>query len=208
MERKTMRKTELKNEIERVIDELMNYKLSEMLLQSVNEAQTDIDGDEKVDILREDLNLLNSWLDEFKKDDTAEKVEKADTKKALDKKAAEKAEKAAFKWLACDGYKLLTAKKSAFEDVTKNSIIAYRMDKIVIENLKKRGFEYSDNMDFAQAEFTNGLDYCKVIEKTAEYIEVESIKNSGAKFRIWIENFKKCIDNTNVAFRVCEKITA
>ena len=203
-----MKKEELKREIEKAIDELMNYKLSEMLLQSVNEAQADIDGNEKADILKEDLNLLNSWLGELKKDDTAEKVKKADTKKALDKKAAEKAEKAAFKWLACDGYKLLTAQKSAFEDVTKNSIIAYRMDKIVIENLKKRGFEYSDNMDFAQAEFTNGLDYCKVIEKTSEYIEVESIKNSGAKFRIWIENFKKCIDNTNVAFRVCEKITA
>ena len=203
-----MRKTEIKKELEKVIDELMNYKLSEMLLQSVNESQSDIDNNEKADILKEDLNLLNSWLVELKKDDTAEKVEKADTKKALDKKAAEKAEKAAFKWLACDGYKLLTVKKSAFEDVTKNSIIAYRMDKIVVENLKKRGFEYSDNMDFAQAEFINGIDYCKVIEKTAEYIEVESIKNSGAKFRIWIENFNKCIDNTNVAFRVCEKITA
>lgn len=203
-----MKKEELKREIEKVIDELMEYKLSEMLLQSVNEAQSDIDNNEKADILKEDLNLLNSWLVELKKDDTAEKVEKADTKKALDKKAAEKAEKAAFKWLPLDGYKLLTAQKSAFKDVTKNSIIAYRMDKIVVENLKKRGFEYSDNMDFAQAEFTNGLDYCKVIEKTAEYIDVESIKNSGAKFRIWIENFKKCIDNTNVAFRVCEKITA
>ena len=201
-----MKKEELKREIEKAIDELMEYKLSEMLLQSVNEAQADIDGNEKADILKEDLNLLNSWLVELKKDDTAEKVKKADTKKALDKKAAEKAEKAAFKWLSCDGYKLISVKKSAFEDVTKNSIIAYRMDKIVIENLKKRGFEYSDNMDFAQAEFINGLDYCKVIEKTAEYIEVESIKNSGAKFRIWIENFKKCIDNTNVAFRICEKI--
>lgn len=203
-----MKKEELKREIEKAIDELMNYKLSEMLLQSVNEAQADIDGNEKADILKEDLNLLNSWLGELKKDNTAEKVEKADTKKALNKKAAEKAEKAAFKWLSCDGYKLLSVKNSAFEDVTKNSIIAYRMDKIVVENLKKRGFEYSDNMDFAQAEFTNGIDYCKVIEKTAEYIEAESIKNSGAKFRIWIENFKKCIDNTNVAFRVCEKITA
>lgn len=203
-----MRKTEIKKELEKVIDELMNYKLSEMLLQSVNESQSDIDNNEKADILKEDLNLLNSWLVELKKDDTAEKVEKADTKKALDKKAAEKAEKAPFKWLSCDGYKLISVKNSAFENVNKNSVIAYRMDKIVIENLKKRGFEYSDNMDFAQAEFINGLDYCKVIEKTAEYIEVESIKNSGAKFRIWIENFKKCIDNTNVAFRVCEKITA
>lgn len=203
-----MRKTEIKKELEKVIDELMNYKLSEMLLQSVNESQSDIDNNEKADILKEDLNLLNSWLVELKKDDTAEKVEKADTKKALDKKAAEKAKKAPFKWLSCDGYKLISVKNSAFENVNKNSVIAYRMDKIVIENLKKRGFEYSDNMDFAQAEFINGLDYCKVIEKTAEYIEVESIKNSGAKFRIWIENFKKCIDNTNVAFRVCEKITA
>ena len=201
-----MKKTEIKKELEKVIDELMNYKLSEMLLQSVNEAQADIDNDEKADILREDLNLLSAWLDEFKNSEKAEKVKKADTKKALDKKAAEKAEKAAFKWLACDGYKILTAKKSALKDVTKNSIIAYRMDKIVIKNLKKRGIEYSDNMDFAQADFTNGIDYCKVIKKTAEYIDVESIKNSGATFRIWAENFKKCIDNTNVAFRVCEKI--
>ena len=201
-----MKKTEIKKELEKVIDELMNYKLSEMLLQSVNEAQADIDNDEKADILREDLNLLSAWLDEFKNSEKAEKVKKADTKKALDKKAAEKAEKAAFKWLACDGYKILTAKKSALKDVTKNSIIAYRMDKIVIKNLKKRGIEYSDSMDFAQADFTNGIDYCKVIKKTAEYIDVESIKNSGATFRIWAENFKKCIDNTNVAFRVCEKI--
>lgn len=201
-----MKKTEIKKELERVIDELMEYKLSEMLLQSVNEAQADIDGNEKADILAEDLSLLSAWLDEFKNSEKTEKVKKADTKKALDKKAAEKAEKAPFKWLSCDGYKLISVKKSAFENVTKNSIIAYRMDKIVIENLKKRGFEYSDNMDFAQAEFINGIDYCKVIEKTAEYIEAESIKNSGAKFRIWIENFKKCIDNTNVSFRVCEKI--
>lgn len=201
-----MKKEELKKEIEKVIDELMNYKLPEMLLQLVNEAQTDIDKNEKVDILREDLNLLNSWLDELKKDNTAEKVEKADTKKALDKKAAEKAENAAFKWLSLDGYKLISVKNSAFENVNKNSIIAYRMDKTVIENLKKRKIEYSDVMDFAQAEFANGIDYCKVIKKTAEYIDVESIKNSGATFRIWIENFKKCIDNTNVAFRICEKL--
>lgn len=201
-----MKKTEIKKELERVIDELMNYKLSEMLLQSVNEAQNDIDGNEKADILAEDLNLLTAWLEEFKNSEKSEKVAKTETKKALEKKAAEKAKNAAFKWLSCDGYKLISVKNSAFENVNKNSIIAYRMDKIVIENLKKRGFEYSDNMDFAQAEFINSIDYCKVIEKTAEYIEVESIKNSGAKFRIWIENFKKCIDNTNVAFRVCEKI--
>lgn len=201
-----MKKTEIKKELERVIDELMNYKLSEMLLQSVNESQSDIDNDEKADILKEDLNLLTAWLEEFKNSEKSEKVAKTETKKALEKKAAEKAKNAAFKWLSCDGYKLISVKKSAFENVTKNSIIAYRMDKIVIENLKKRGFEYSDNMDFAQAEFINGIDYCKVIEKTAEYIEAESIKNSGAKFRIWIENFKKCIDNTNVSFRVCEKI--
>ena len=201
-----MKKTEIKKELEKVIDELMNYKLSEMLLQSVNEAQADIDNDEKADILAEDLNLLSAWLDEFKNSEKAEKAEKADTKKALEKKAAEKAEKSAFKWLSCDGYKLLAAKKSAFEDVTKNSIIAYRMDKTVIENLKKRKIEYSDAMNFDKAIFENGIDYCKVIKKTAEYIDVESIKNSGATFRIWIENFKKCIDNTNVAFRVCEKI--
>ena len=199
-----MKKEEIKKELEKVINELMNYKLSEMLLQSVNEAQTDIDNNEKTDILKEDLNLLTAWLDEFKNSEKVEKVEKSETKKALDKKAAEK--KPAFKWLALDGYKLLTAKNSTFEDVTKNSIIAYRMDKTVIENLKKRGFEYSDIMNFEQAEFTNGLDYCKVIEKTAEFIDVESIKNSGATFRLWVENFKKCIDNTNVAFRVCEKL--
>lgn len=201
-----MRKEEIKRELENVIDELMNYKLSEMLLQSVNESQSDIDNDEKTDILKEDLNLLTAWLDEFKNSEKPEKVEKSETKKALVKKAAEK--KPAFKWLALDGYKLITAKKSAFENVTKNSIIAYRMDKTVIENLKKRNIEYSDNMDFAQAEFINGLDYCKVVKKTAEYIDVESLKNSGATFRIWRENFEKCIDNTNVAFRVCEKITA
>ena len=36
-------------------------------------------------ILTDELNLLSGWLSEFKKDDTTEKVEKADTKKALDK---------------------------------------------------------------------------------------------------------------------------
>ena len=203
-----MKKEEIKKELEKVIDELMNYKLSEMLLQSVNESQSDIDNDEKADILREDLNLLTAWLQEYQNSEKSEKVDKAETKKALENKAAEKAEKSAFKWLALDGYKFLAAKKSAFEDVTKNSIIAYRMDKIVIENLKKRKIEYSDAVPFNKAAFDNGIDYCKVIKKTAEYIDVESIKNSGAKFRIWIENFKKCIDNTNVAFRVCEKVTA
>ena len=201
-----MKKEEIKKELEKVIDELMNYKLSEMLLQSVNESQSDIDNDEKADILREDLNLLSAWLDEFKNGEKVEKVDKAETKKALENKAAEKAKNAAFKWLACDGYKLLTAKKSNFYDVTKNSIIAYRMDKIVIENLKKRNIDYSDAMDFDKATFENGIDYCKVIEKTAEYIDVESIKNAGATFRIWVENFEKCIDNTNVSFRICEKI--
>ena len=206
MEIKTMKKEEIKKELNRVIDELMDYKLTEMLLQSINETQADIDSNEKVDILKEDLNLLTAWLDEFKNDEHAKKVDKAETKKALDKKAAEKAEKAAFKWLPLDGYKLLTAKKSAFENVTKNSIIAYRMDKIVIENLKKREIEYSDAMTFDDATFDNGIDYCKVTKKTADFIDVESIKNSGATFRIWTENFKKCIDNTNVAFRICEKI--
>lgn len=199
-----MRKEELKRELETVIDELMNYKLSEMLLQSINETQNDIDSNEKSDILAEDLNLLSAWLDEFKNDEHAKKVDKTETKKALEKKALEK--KPAFKWLSLDGYKLLTAKNSTFEDVTKNSIIAYRMDKIVIENLKKRNIEYSDAMTFDDATFDNGVDYCKVIKKTAEYIDVESIKNSGATFRIWTENFKKCIDNTNVSFRICEKI--
>ena len=198
-----MRKEEIKKELNRVIDELMDYKLSEMLLQSINETQADIDSNEKMDILAEDLNLLSAWLDEFKNDEHAKKVDKAETRKALDKKATEK--KSAFKWLTLDGYKLLTAKNSSFENVTKNSIIAYRMDKIVIENLKKRNIEYADNMTFNDATFDNGIDYCKVTKKTAEYIDVESIKNSGATFRIWSENFKKCIDNTNVSFRICEK---
>ena len=203
-----MKKTELKAKIEQVIDELMNYKLSEMLLQTVNETQADIDNNERADILREDFNLLNSWLQEFKHDTTAKKVDKADTKKALDKKATETAEKSAFKWLPLDGYKLLTAKNSAFETVDKSSIIAYRMDKTVIENLKKRNIEYSDAVDFSNAIFSNGIDYCKIIKKTAEYIDVESIRNAGATFRLWIEDFKKCIDGSNVAFRVCEKIIA
>lgn len=201
-----MKKTEIKKELEKVIDELMEYKLTEMLLQSVNEAQNDIDSNEKADILAEDLNLLGAWLDEFKNGEKVEKVEKADTKKALAKKAAEKAEKAAFKWLALDGYKILSVKNSALENVNKDSVIAYRMDKTVIENLKKREIEYSDAMTFNDATFENGIDYCKVIKKTANYIDVESIKNSGATFRIWVENFEKCIDNTNVSFRVCEKI--
>ena len=82
------------------------------------------------------------------------------------------------------------------------------MDNIVIENLKKREIEYSDAMTFDKATFYNDIDYCKIIKKTAEFIDVESIKNSGATFRIWRENFDKCIDKTNVAFRVCERITA
>ena len=206
MEILKMRKEQIKKELETVIDELMNYKLSEMLLQSVNETQADIDSDEKTDILKEDLKLLNGWLEDFKNSEKVEKVDKSETRKALAKKASEK--KPPFKWLACDGYKLLTAKNSAFENVTKNSIIAYRMDKIVIENLKKRNIGYADTMTFDKATFDNDIDYCKIIEKTAEFIDVESIKNSGATFRIWTENFDKCIDNTNVAFRVCEKITA
>ena len=205
MERKTMRKTELKNEIEKVIDELMNYKLSEMLLQSVNEAQTDIDSDEKMDILKEDLNLLNSWLDEFKKDDTAEKVEKADTQKALEQKADEIKSSKAFNWLSLDGYKMISVKNASFDAITEKSVIAYRMDKTVIENLKKRKIEYSDTITFNNAVFDNGIDYCKVLEKTAEYVDVESIKNSGATFRIWSDNVKKCIDDTNVSFRILEK---
>ena len=199
-----MKKTELKKEIERVIDELMNYKLSEMLLQSVNEAQTDIDSDEKMDILKEDFNLLNSWLDEFKKD--GEKtVDKNDTKKALDKKAGEIKDSKSFKWLSLDGYKMVSVKNSSFETVTANSIIAYRMDKIVINNLKSRKIEYSDNMTFDNASFDNGIDYCKIVEITDSYIEVESIKNVGAMFRIWADNFKKCIDDTNISFRILQK---
>ena len=201
---KTMKKTELKKEIERVIDELMNYKLSEMLLQSVNEAQTDIDGDEKMDILKEDLNLLNSWLDEFKKD--GEKtIDKNDTKKALEKKADEIKSEKSFKWVSLDGYNLISVKNASFDAISEKSIIAYRMDKIVINNLKSRKIEYSDNMTFDNASFDNGIDYCKVLEKTAEYVDVESIKNSGATFRIWSDNLKKCIDDTNVSFRILEK---
>lgn len=201
-----MTKTELKTKIEKTIDALMEYKMDEMLLQSLNEAQADVDGNERVEILKEDLNLLTAWLKEFENDATVEKVNKEDNQKAVEQKAAEKAKKASFKWISYDGYKMLSAKNSSFESVTKKSIIAYRMDKTVIENLKKRNIEYSDIMDFSNAEFTNGIDYCKVIEKTAEFVDVESIKNSGATFRIWQENFDKCIDGTNVAFRVCEKI--
>lgn len=201
-----MTKTELKTKIEKTIDALMNYKMDEMLMQSLNEAQADVDSNERVEILREDLNLLTAWLKEFENDATVKKVNKEDNKKALENKAAEQAKKSAFKWISYDGYKMLSAKNSSIDTVTNDSIIAYRMDKTVIENLKKRGIEYSDIMDFNQAEFTNGIDYCKVIEKTAEYIDVESIKNSGATFRIWIEDFNKCIDGSNVSFRVCEKI--
>lgn len=200
-----MKKTELKKEIERVIDELMNYKLSEMLLQSVNEAQTDIDKNASMEVLTDELNLLSGWLDDFKKDNTAEKVEKADTQKALEQKAAEKAEKAAFKWLSPDGYKMISVKNSSLDAITEKSVIAYRMDKTVIENLKKRKIEYSDTIQFDNAVFDNGIDYCKIVEKTSDYIEVESIKNVGATFRIWADNFKKCIDDTNVSFRVLEK---
>ena len=201
-----MTKTELKTKIEKTIDALMEYKMDEMLLQSLNEAQADVNSNERVEILREDLNLLTAWLKEFENDATAKKVDKAENKKAIEQKATEKAEKSAFKWVSYDGYKMLSAKNSSFDAVAKDSIIAYRMDKTVIENLKKRNIEYSDVMDFSNAEFTNGIDYCKVIEKTAEYIDVESIKNSGATFRIWIEDFDKCIDGSNVSFRVCEKI--
>lgn len=201
-----MKKEEIKKEIATVIDELMNYKLDEMLLQSVNEAQEDVDNNEKSDILKEDLNLLTAWLDEFKNSEQPQKVDKANTKKALAKKAAETAKNAAFKWLACDGYKLLSVKNSAFETVNKNSVIAYRMDRVVIENLKKRDIEYSDAVDFSNAIFINDIDFCKITKKTAEYIDVESIRNAGAIFRIWRENFEKCVDNSNVAFRVCEKI--
>ena len=84
-----MKKTEIKKELERVIDELMEYKLSEMLLQSVNETQADIDSNEKSDILKEDLNLLTAWLDEFKNSEQPQKVDKAETQKALDKKIKE-----------------------------------------------------------------------------------------------------------------------
>ena len=202
---KTMKKTELKNEIEKVIDELMNYKLSEMLLQSVNEAQTDIDTDEKVDILKEDMNLMNSWLDEYKKDNTAEKAEKADTQKALEQKADEIKSEKSFKWISMNGYNLISVKNASFDAISEKSIIAYRMDKIVINNLKSRKIEYSDNMTFDNASFDNDIDYCKVLEKTADYIEVESIKNVGAMFRIWADNFKKCIDDVNVSFRILQK---
>ena len=206
MERLTMTKTELKNRIEKTIDALMNYKMDEMLMQALNEAQADVDNNERAEILKEDLNLLTAWLKEFENDATAKKVDKAENKKAVEQKAAEKSEKSAFKWVSYDGYKLLSVKNSSIDIVTKDSIIAYRMDKTVIENLKKRKIEYSDIMDFSNAEFTNGIDYCKVIEKTAEFVDVESIKNSGATFRIWIEDFDKCIDGSNVSFRVCEKI--
>ena len=201
-----MTKTELKTKIEKTIDALMNYKMDEMLMQSLNEAQADIDNNERVEILREDLNLLTAWLKEFENDATVDKVDKEDNKKALENKAAENAKKSAFKWISYDGYKMLTAKESAFESVTTNSVIAYRMDKTVIENLTKRGIEYSDTMTFDKATFDNDIDYCKIIEKTAEYVDVESIKNVGATFRIWIEDFDKCIDGSNVSFRICEKI--
>ena len=201
-----MRKEELKTKIEKTIDALMNYKMDEMLMQALNEAQADVDGNERAEILKEDLNLLTAWLKEFENDATVEKVNKEDNKKAVENKAAENAKKSAFKWISYDGYKMISAKNSSIDTVTKDSIIAYRRDKTVIENLKKRNIEYSDIMDFNQAEFTNGIDYCKVIEKTAEFVDVESIKNSGATFRIWIEDFDKCIDGSNVSFRICEKI--
>ena len=201
-----MTKTELKTKIEQTIDALMNYKMDEMLMQALNEAQADADNNERAEILKEDLNLLTAWLKEFENDATVEKVNKEDNKKAVENKAAENAKKSAFKWISYDGYKMISAKNSSIDTVTKDSIIAYRMDKTVIENLKKRNIEYSDIMDFNQAEFTNGIDYCKVIEKTAEFVDVESIKNSGATFRIWIEDFDKCIDGSNVSFRICEKI--
>ena len=66
-----MTKTELKNRIEKTIDALMEYKMDEMLMQSINEAQSDVDNNERVDILREDYTLLNGWLQEFEKDATA-----------------------------------------------------------------------------------------------------------------------------------------
>ena len=78
-----MTKTELKNRIEKTIDALMEYKLDEMLMQSINEAQADADNDERTDILKEDYILLDGWLKEFEKDATVKKVNKAENKKAL-----------------------------------------------------------------------------------------------------------------------------
>lgn len=200
-----MRKTELKNEIERIIDELMNYKLSEMLLQSINEARTDIEKNATAEILTDELNLLSGWLNEFKKD--GEKtVNKDDTKKALEKKAEDIKSEKTFKWLSLDGYNLISVKNASFDDINEKTVIAYRMDKTVISNLKKRKIEYSDTIQFDNASFDNDIDYCKILEKTSDYVDVESIKNVGATFRIWADNFKKCIDDTNVAFRILEKI--
>ena len=139
--RSTMRKEELKTKIEKTIDALMEYKMDEMLLQSLNEAQADVDSNERAEILKEDLNLLTAWLKEFENDATVEKINKEDNQKALENKAAEKAKKSAFKWLSCDGYKIISAKNSSIDIVTKDSIIEYRMDKTVIENLKKRDIE-------------------------------------------------------------------
>ena len=199
-----MKKTEIKKELEMVIDSLMDYKLSEMILQSINEAQTDLDRNATAETLSDDLTLLSGWLSEFKKD--GEKtVDKNATKKALETKAAETKENASFKWVSLDGYKITSVKNSSFVTVTANMIIAYRMDKTVIDNLKSRKIEYSDIMNFDGAVFDNDIDYCKIVEKTTDYIEVESLKNVGATFRIWNDNFKKCIDDTNISFRILEK---
>ena len=71
-----MTKTELKTKIEKTIDALMEYKMDEMLLQSLNEAQADVDNDERAEILKEDLNLLTAWLKEFENDATVEMYNK------------------------------------------------------------------------------------------------------------------------------------
>ena len=143
----------------------------------------------------EDVTALKALEDELLNGITDEKSENTDSKKFSWKKAAEYKD-----------YKILTIKDANFETLKKSDIIAYRMDETVIKNLLKNGIEYSDNVTFDNAQFIDGIDYCRIKAINKNSITVESIQNSGAITYLNIADFEKCIDNVNVAFRVLTKI--
>lgn len=142
----------------------------------------------------EDVTALKALEDELLNGSTDEILD-VDTKKFVWKKSVEYKD-----------YKILTAKDANFETLKKSDIIAYRMDETVIKNLLKNGIEYSDNVTFDNAQFIDGIDYCRIKAINKNSITVESIQNSGAITYLDIADFEKCIDNVNVAFRVLTKI--
>lgn len=113
-------------------------------------------------------------------------------------------------------YKLLTLQASNIDILKKEDIVAFRMDKKIIEFMNKHFISYSEDnaeLDAEKLNFTNNLDYCTVenIDRKNGKVTLKS-ELTGAIFYIYADNLqnekknKRCVSDEGIPFVIFSKI--